>query len=291
MTTTAMQQNLKSLTLDETLEYLPPRARETHKGQLGHVLVIGGDYGMGGAVRLAGEAALRTGAGRVSIATRPEHAFAITGSCPELMCHGIQNSDSFDPIDLFTSLLARATVIVLGPGLGQSTWSQALFNQTLESNLPLVVDADALNRLASTSKKIKRDNWILTPHPGEAARLLNKTPDDIQNNRLNSIIEIQNQFGGVVILKGADTLVLGDSAKPDICHLGNPGMATAGMGDVLSGILGGLIAQGLSLEQAAQLGVCVHATAGDKVATYAGMRGMKASDLFSIIQICLNPIE
>lgn len=291
--------NLKSLSLEETLSYLPPRARDTHKGQLGHVLVIGGDYGMGGAVRLAGEAALRTGAGRVSIATRLEHSFSIMGACPELMCHGIQDAAELTP------LLQRATVIVLGPGLGQTAWSKSLFELVLESHLslplplPLVVDADALNILVD--KKLKRDHWILTPHPGEAARLLNKTPQDIQNNRIASIEDLQNRFGGVIILKGADSLVLGrsdigktdnvnsKSSKPEVCHLGNPGMATAGMGDVLSGILGALIAQGLSLEEAAKLGVCVHATAGDKIATYAGERGMKASDLFSMIHICLNP--
>jgi len=323
------QGNLKSLNLEETLSYLPVRARDTHKGQLGHVLVIGGDYGMGGAIRLAGEAALRTGAGRVSVATRLEHSFSMIGSCPELMCHGIQEAAELAP------LLQRATVIVLGPGLGQSAWGKGLFELVLESHLPLVIDADALNILAD--KKFKRDHWILTPHPGEAARLLNKTPQEIQHNRLASIQDIQNRFGGVIVLKGADSLVLGRRVlgsgsvtkaevkteagstearstetrsteagsevkatataavkakaeiKPEVCHLGNPGMATAGMGDVLSGILGALIAQGLSLEEAAKLGVCLHATAGDKVAMYAGERGMKASDLFSMIQICLNP--
>jgi hydroxyethylthiazole kinase-like uncharacterized protein yjeF len=200
-----------------------------------------------------------------------------------LMCHGIQEAAQLTP------LLQRATVIVLGPGLGQGAWGKALFDLILESNLPVVVDADALNILAD--KKYKREHWILTPHPGEAGRLLNKSAQDIQANRINSIQDIHNRFGGVVILKGADSLVLGKNSKPEVCHLGNPGMATAGMGDVLSGILGGLLAQGLSLEQAAKLGVCVHATAGDKVATYAGERGMKASDLFSIIQICLNPVE
>lgn len=277
-------EDLKTLCLEKALEQFPTRARDTHKGQLGHVLVIGGDYGMGGAARLAGEAALRTGAGRVSVATRPEHAFSIIGSCPELMCHGIQESAQLIP------LLERATVIVLGPGLGQTPWSKALFESALESHLPMVVDADALNLLAKI-KSTKRENWILTPHPGEAARLLNTTVDAIQTNRIKSIQEIQNRFGGVIVLKGANSLVLGERVNPDLCPLGNPGMATAGMGDVLSGILGALIAQGLSLETAAKLGVCVHATAGDKVATYAGERGMKASDLFSMIQICLNPIS
>jgi hydroxyethylthiazole kinase-like uncharacterized protein yjeF len=277
------QESLKALTLEETLKLLPNRAPDTHKGQLGHVLIIGGDYGMGGAVRLAGEAALRSGAGRVSVATRKEHAFSIIGACSELMCHGIEEATQLTP------LLERATVIVLGPGLGQTAWSESLFEHSLKSSLPMVVDADALNLLAK--KKMKRDNWILTPHPGEASRLLNNSVKDIQQDRVQSIQTLQKQFGGVIVLKGANSLVLGTQTKPEVCHLGNPGMATAGMGDVLSGILGALIGQGLSLEQAAKLGVCVHATAGDKVALYAGQRGMKASDLFSMIQICLNPID
>lgn len=263
--------------LSEELLSLPLRERTAHKAEFGHVLVVGGDYGMGGAVRLAGEAALRTGAGLVSLATRPEHAFAILGSCPELMCHGIQE------VQEVTRLFALASVIVAGPGLGRQSWGEVLFLQVFHSDLPLLVDGDALGHLAVS--KLKREDWILTPHPGEAARLLGTTVVDVQRDRKTAIQALQAQYGGVIVLKGAGSLVLGEELS--ICQAGNPGMATAGMGDVLSGVIAGLVAQGLSLEKAAKLGVCLHAEAGDQVAQQ-GQRGLKASDLFGPIRQCLN---
>lgn len=272
--------NIKTLSLSECLSYLPKRKRTAHKGDFGHVLVVGGDYGFGGAVRLAGEGALRSGAGLVSIATVPEHAYSITGSCPELMAHGIQT-----PSDL-TVLLERATVIVVGMGLGKSTWGKLLLNECLESNLPIVADADALNLLSEKNKT--RENWILTPHPGEAARLLHQTSHEVQQNRIQAIQSIQQQYGGVVVLKGAETLVIDEENQIWQSNAGNPGMATGGMGDVLSGIIGALVAQKLSLSQAAKLAVIVHATAGDKAARAGGERGIKASDLFNYIHELLN---
>jgi hydroxyethylthiazole kinase-like uncharacterized protein yjeF len=281
---------METLTLNSTLEYLPERPQNSHKGDFGHVLVVGGDYGMGGAVRLAGEAALRTGAGAVSIATRPEHAFSILGNCPELMCHGIQEAEKLNP------LLTKATVIVVGPGIGLEHWGSSLFKKVLETHLPLIIDAQALHLFAHYSSKrshlpSRHKRWILTPHPGEAAELLNITPQDIQKDRLNAVTEIQKRYGGIIVLKGAGTLISSSaSIAPNVCLEGNPGMATAGMGDVLSGIIAGLIAQGLSLEQAAKLGVCLHASAGDQSAAAAGERGMKASDLFPFLRNLLNPI-
>jgi len=268
----------KSLDLNTQLLALKPRLVDAHKGDFGHVLVIGGEYGMGGAVRLAGEAALRTGAGLVSIATRPEHAIAIMGNCPELMCHGIRTAKELNP------LLMRANVVVIGPGLGSQDWGEKLFKSALQSELPLVVDADALKHLASAD--IKRSNWILTPHPGEAALLLGQNVSDIQADRERAVTALREQYQGVIVLKGAGTLILGEKAYR--CYDGNPGMATAGMGDVLSGIIAGLIAQKLALEDAANLGVSVHAVAGD-TAALKGERGLKASDLFEPIHQCLNP--
>jgi hydroxyethylthiazole kinase-like uncharacterized protein yjeF len=273
-----MNASIKTLSLEEGLKSLPIRHKNAHKGDFGHVLIIGGDYGMGGAVRLAGEAALRAGAGTVSIATRPEHAFAIMGNCPELMCHGIEYARDLNP------LLKQATAVVLGPGLGQSDWGQALFKHTFFIEQPLIVDADGLNLLIPYT--LKRNNWILTPHPGEAARLLDKTVEDIQKDRVNAIYTLQNRYEGIVVLKGAGSLVLG-TGEARICLAGNPGMATAGMGDVLSGIIGAFVAEGLALEEAASLGVSVHAAAGDKLALN-GNRGIKASDLFETIRECLN---
>lgn len=253
---------------------LQPRRPSAHKGDFGHVLVIGGNCGMLGAARLAAEAALRTGAGLVSLATRPEHAVAIAAARPEIMCHGIEHIHELNP------LLQKATVVAIGPGLGQDAWAQALLSTVLESHLPLVVDADALNLLAL--EPAKRDNWILTPHPGEAARLLNKSGAEVQADRLLAAKELQEALGGVVVLKGAGSVVT-DGEEAGICIGGNPGMASGGMGDVLTGVIASLVAQGMDLLQAAQLGVCLHAEAADRAAEQ-GERGLIASDLFSVIR-------
>lgn len=275
------QSDFRTLSLETCLQSLPPRVRDAHKGDFGHVLIVGGDYGMGGACRLAGEAALRSGAGLVSIATRPEHAFMITGGCSELMCHGVQKPSDLEP------LLARASVVAVGSGLGQHPWGAALWAHILASDLPLVVDADALNLLAKNPTT--RENWILTPHPGEAARLLQTKPADIAIDRMNAIEALQKRFGGIIVLKGAGTLVMSAMNTPDLCEQGNPGMATAGMGDVLTGVIVALVAQGMSLLDAARLGVVAHATAGDEAVEWGGgERGIIASDLFEGIRTCLN---
>lgn len=259
---------------------LPKRKRTCHKGQCGHVLVIGGDHGMVGAVRLAGEAALRTGAGLVSIATRADHAAVIAAARPELMCHGIENHGDMEP------LLQRATVIAIGPGLGQSAWAHDVLEQSMDSGLPIVVDADALNFLAKDP--CKKDNWILTPHPGEAARLLNERVTDIQSNRFAAIEQLGNKLGGVCVLKGAGTLVRAEGGATYVCDIGNPGMATGGMGDVLTGVIAGLVAQKLPLEDAAQVGVYIHALAANR-AVAKGERGLIASDLMQNIRHLVNP--
>ncbi len=256
-----------------------PRKPSDDKRHFGHVLVVGGDSGMSGAVRLAGEAAARCGAGLLSVATRADHAAFISAAVPELMCHGVEDSQSLMP------LLRRASVVTIGPGLGQSLWAQSLFGVLLQSKLPLVVDADALNLLAI--EPMKKDNWILTPHPGEAARLLGKTVEDVQSSRTAAAIELQKKFGGVVVLKGAGTVVVNNKKVLGICDEGNPGMATGGMGDVLTGVIAGLLAQGVSLSQAARLGVCLHAKAGD-LAAEEGQRGLLASDLFPFLRRLLG---
>jgi hydroxyethylthiazole kinase-like uncharacterized protein yjeF len=249
------------------------------KGHFGHVLVVGGDLGMSGAARLAGEAAARTGAGLVSVATRTGHAAIISAAVPELMCHGVEDSQSLMP------LLYRASVVAIGPGLGQSEWAQSLFGVLLQSKLPMVVDADALNLLAI--EPMKKDNWILTPHPGEAARLLGQTVEKVQSDRIAAAIGLQKKFGGVVVLKGAGTVVVDSEEVVGICSEGNPGMATGGMGDVLTGVIAGLLAQGLPLNEAARMGVCLHARAGD-LAAEEGQRGLLASDLFPYLRQLLG---
>lgn len=264
------------LSLAELMHYLPPRAADAHKGDFGHVMVIGGDTGFGGAALMAAEAAARTGAGLVSIATRPEHIAAILARRPEIMACGVVSGQELEP------WLTRPTVLVVGPGLGRSPWSEQMLQQAVKSGLPLVLDADALNILAAgrvIPKGSKRENWLLTPHPGEAARLLGVNTADVQADRYAFAQTLQQRFGGAVILKGAGSLVLGKNRLPGVVTDGNPGMASGGMGDVLSGILGGLIAQGLDVNQAAQLGACVHAAAADLAADELGQRGMLATDL------------
>jgi NAD(P)H-hydrate epimerase len=260
---------------------LAPRDRSASKGRFGHVLVIGGDLGMAGAARLAGEAALRAGAGLVSVATRPGHAEALAAVRPELMAHGIDTAADLAP------LMERATVVAIGPGLGRGDWGRALWGAALGSGRPLVVDADALFRLAQAP--LRREDWVLTPHPGEAARLLQAEIAVIQADRLAAAAALQQRYGGIVVLKGAGTIVQGGGTRPPaVCSAGNPGMATGGTGDVLCGLVAALIAQGHAPEDAAELGVCLHAAAGDAAAR-AGERGLIASDLFPPLRGLLNP--
>jgi len=261
-------------------ESLPKRKKDSHKGDYGHVLVIGGDYGMGGAVRMAAEAAMRTGAGSVTVATRPEHLNVVSGARPEIMCYEVRSGEDLLP------LIEKSKVIVLGPGLGRSEWAKSLFDTVVQSDVPKIMDADALRMLSD--EQIKRDDWILTPHPGEAAELLKHSCPDIQDHRLQSVKEVQMLYGGVAILKGRGTLV-NDGSGIRLCHAGNPGMATAGMGDILSGVLGGLVAQGLSLPQSAGVGVLVHARSADMAAQENGERGLLATDLLPYLRVLVNP--
>lgn len=268
------------LDMKQFAEVLKPRKRDAHKGLYGHILVVGGEYGYSGAVRMAAEAALRVGAGLVSVATRPEHAFTLNIMRPEIMSHGVNNERALKP------LADKATVIIIGPGLGQSLWSKKLLQCVLKSKKPLIVDADALNLLAK--KPVKYGDWVLTPHPGEAARLLKISSEKVQSDRLSAVKKIQAKFGGVCVLKGHGSLIMGGDEAPSLCKAGNPGMATAGMGDILSGVIGGLAGQQLSLLIAAQLGVLIHATAGDLVAKQNGERGMIATDLLPFLHRLVN---
>lgn len=259
------------------LAVLGRRARDAHKGNHGHVLVVGGDHGMAGAVALAAEAALRSGAGKVTVATRSAHLMMLTARRPELMCHGVETAEDLAP------LLARASVVVLGPGLGQAEWGRMLYAALLKSPLPLVVDADGLNTLAQNP--VRRDNWILTPHPAEAARLLDTSTERVQQNRLVAVQELRQRYGGQAVLKGAGSLIA-DEDGCWLCPYGNPGMAVAGMGDVLSGVVAALWGQGV--KPAARLGVLAHARAGD-AAALQGERGMAASDLLPHLRRQVNP--
>lgn len=259
---------------------LPPRSRIAHKGECGHVLVVGGAPGMSGAVRLAGEAALRAGAGLVTIATHPRHADWLNLDRPELMVAGVERPDDLE------SLIERADVIAIGPGLGRTDWGRELWERVRTLPHPLVVDADALNLLAAAPGT--GPDWVLTPHPGEAARLLGITTAEIESDRLGSARRLQERFGGVVVLKGAGSIVHGPAPRvPAVCSDGNPGMATAGAGDVLTGVIAALRAQGLETDEAARAGVCLHAAAGDRAAR-AGERGLIATDIIAALRALAN---
>ncbi|MGM0412233.1 MAG: NAD(P)H-hydrate dehydratase, partial [Pseudomonadota bacterium] len=261
--------------------HLPRRPRTLHKGGAGHVLVIGGDTGMLGAVRLAGEAAARSGAGLVSLATRHTHAPLIAAACPFLMAHGVERGEDLAP------LAARADVIAVGPGLGQELWGRTLLEAALAAGRPLVVDADALNLLAEAPQT--RNDWVLTPHPGEAARLLGTETAAVQADRLAAAAEIQRRYKGVCILKGAGTVIRGEDEPPAIAVDGNPGMATGGMGDLLTGAIAALRGQGLAAEAAARAGVALHAAAGDAAAAEGGERGLTPTDLLPWLRRWANP--
>ncbi|MDM3871558.1 NAD(P)H-hydrate dehydratase [Porticoccus sp. W117] len=271
------------LEYDRLRQQFPPRRRDAHKGDFGHLMVIGGDSGMGGAVMLAAEAALRCGAGLVSVATRPEHVPALLARRPEVMALGVNSGQEL------VQHLAKPTVLVIGPGLGQSPWSQQLLQAALGCDLPMLLDADALNLLAQGPLSFSSHNndRVITPHPGEAARLLGVETAALQKDRFSAAQQLVNQTGAVTVLKGAGTLVC-DGENTTICTAGNPGMASGGMGDVLSGVIGALLAQGLAPMDAAQLSVYLHAAAADKVAEQQGELGMIASDLFQPLRDLFN---
>lgn len=268
------------LSQEEIRVALTPRARSSHKGDNGHVLVIGGERGMLGAARLAASGAARIGAGLVSVATRESHAGLVNLTQPELMSHGIEEPAALE------KLLEKVSVVAIGPGLGRSDWARSLLDCVLLSERRLVIDADALNLLAHRPHVNER--WILTPHPGEAARLLDCSIAEVQSDRFGSARRLQSRYGGVVVLKGAGSVIADAGEMPGLCTLGNPGMGSGGMGDVLTGVIAGLLAQGLSSVQAARVGVYLHAQAAD-VAARDGERGLLATDLLPHLRRLANP--
>jgi NAD(P)H-hydrate epimerase len=259
---------------------LPARAAGAHKGYYGHVLVIGGDHGYAGAARLAGEAALRGGSGLVSVATRPGHVGALVGARPELMAHGVDDASALQP------LLARASVLAIGPGLGRGDWARELLPAALDSAKPLVLDADALNLLAGEPRRL--DDAVLTPHPGEAARLLGTDTASVQRDRYAAALAIASRYGAVTVLKGAGTIVADAAGQVSVCPIANPGLASGGSGDVLCGVIAALRAQGLDARRAAEIGVFAHARAG-LIAARGGARGTLAGDVSAALRAVLNP--
>ncbi len=251
------------------------RACNSHKNQFGHILIIGGDRGMPGAVRLAAMAALRAGAGIVSVCVHPDNYSAIAAADPELMV-GVW--DDLEP------LLQRASVVVVGPGLGRSASAKKLLDQIADCNKPMVIDADALH--GDFLDRLQAQNMVITPHPGEASRLLNCSVVEIQQNRVQAIQDLIQHWSAACILKGSGSLVSQQGIMPlSLCHNGHSGMATAGSGDVLSGLVGAYLGQGLTALEAARCATYVHALAADNYAAEYHSDSLIASDLVQRIAI------
>ncbi|WP_460107857.1 NAD(P)H-hydrate dehydratase [Pseudomonas sp. S3_H04] len=261
------------------LPRLAARAPTSHKGRFGHVLLIGGDHGFGGAILLSTETALRSGAGMVSLATRPEHVPAALTRVPEAMALGTSSANQL------MSLLEKVSVLVVGPGLGQASWGRALLSAAANAALPQVWDADALNLLASGFVELPKD-CVITPHPGEAARLLGISTAEVQADRPAAVLALSKKYTAVVVLKGAGSLIAHPDGRLALCHQGHPAMATAGLGDVLAGLTGALLAQGMDGFDAACLAVWLHANAGLQQGKFG--RGLAASDLIPAIRQLLE---
>ena len=268
---------LPVLPTDDAERALPERQPSSHKRHFGHVLIVGGNRGMGGAVLLAGEACLRTGAGLVSVVTHPDHAGNLLSRRPELMVRG-SVSGEIDP-----SLIEQADVIAIGPGLGVDDWARQLLKHVCTSKKPLVVDADALNLHAMDSFELPPDS-VVTPHPGEAARLLDTSTTVIENDRIDAIKQLTSQLHVVGVLKGAGSLVANDGELYAICDIAEPALSTAGSGDVLTGIIAATHAQLGDPLRATAIGVYLHASAGQRARTRAEGRGVIAGDLVGALR-------
>jgi NAD(P)H-hydrate epimerase len=271
--------------------WLPPRACDAHKGDFGRVLCVGGDAGYGGAIALCAEAAHRTGAGLVSVATRAEHVPIVVARRPECMARAVERGEQLRP------LLENANVVAIGPGLGRGEWGVAMFDAVLSAAsaraLPMAIDADALNMLARFDPRPLGDA-VLTPHPGEAARLLGTTTEAIERDRLQSARRLAARYDCVVVLKGVGTVAMAPGEIPVIVDAGNPGMASGGMGDALTGAIAAMLAQFAGKNDGSPFAATVcatllHSCAADDAAREGGERGLLASDVFAHLRRLANP--
>ena len=274
---------------------LPEIRVDAHKNRFGHLLIIGGDLGMGGAAIMAAQSALRVGAGLVTLVTRPEHISAALSRCPEVMALGVDKG-----IDKLFRVLKqkRLDALVIGPGLGLSDWGKAMLREAGEFDLPMLADGDALTLLGTNSGKAQasrpRNLSIITPHPGEASSLLGCSLQTVNDDRFNAAFRLAEETGAVSLLKGAGSLIATPTASESdvsLCAQGNPGMATAGTGDVLAGMIGGLLVQGMTAEDATVCGACLHAAAGDRAVRDLGRRSLNASDLIDQVPELLRVLD
>ena len=278
------------INFEENLDKVVYREQDAHKGNFGHVLVVGGDRGLGGAGLMASKAAVYSGAGLTSLVTRPEHVNASLVSCPEVMVKGVNSGQDLE------EHLIKPTVIAIGPGLGQTAWSeqmiQRVFWEAEKRDVVVIMDADALNLLPKLklSSKLPR-RLVLTPHPGEAATLLNTNVETIESDRFAYAAKIQKKFNATVVLKGSGTVICykkNGIQQWGVCNAGNPGMASGGMGDVLTGIIAGMSAQGLTPKEACEVGVDLHAKAADQASFDLGEVGLTPSDVIEELRYLLK---
>jgi len=269
----------QAISVLNTPQARPPKPVSAHKGSFGTVVVLAGNRGMSGAARLAGEAALRTGAGKVIVATHPSHAASLNLTRPELMVYPV--ADSKDVL----RLLGHADALVVGPGLGRDRWTNDVWRSLRHFDGPVVVDADGLSRLGTRS--LQNNPAVITPHPGEAAGMLDCSIAEIEDNRLQSALELSARYFCTAVLKGAGSLIASDK-QLNICARGTPALATAGSGDVLSGVISALLAAGIEPHQAAVQGVVLHAVAGEICAQQQGEWGVLAADLFGPLGQLVN---
>lgn len=273
---------------------LPDRPAASHKGTYGHLLVVAGSRGMIGAAVLAARGALRAGAGLVTVATPASLQAQVAGALPEALTHGLPDSArgtlGVEAVDGVVELMAGRDVLAIGPGLGTSPETEAFLLELMAHpslrSRPWVLDADGLNlaarapeRLSDLGRVQASPVLVITPHPGEMARLLGCTTADIQADRPGRVREAAARFGAVAVLKGARSLVADPRGRWAINPTGNPGMATGGMGDVLTGAVGALLAQGLGPWEAARAAVYLHGLAGDLVAATHGPSGLLAGEV------------
>ena len=263
---------------------LPERSKDSHKGISGKLLIIGGGKGMGGAAILSSEAALMSGTGLVHLHTHHSNVEASLKRNPEIMALGIEDESSF-PKDI--------KVLLFGPGLENKNWSKEIFKKVIMDNSfeSVILDAGVLNFLNEISLENKNlfNNLILTPHPGEGAKLLDKTVEQIQNNRANSAIEISKKYNANVILKGYKTIVVSSDQKNIlVCSEGGPELATGGTGDVLAGLVSSFVAQGMKAFDSCLLATSVHARAGEVFKKNIGEKGLNASSLIPIVRELIN---
>ncbi|MCG9662647.1 NAD(P)H-hydrate dehydratase [Vibrio mediterranei] len=273
------------LTNNHWMSYLPQRAKDSHKGTHGKLLVVGANDGMSGAAYLASAACLRAGGGLCAVLTHEASVTPIRTLLPEAMIDACTTQS-------LTERVNWSSAIAIGVGLGRTAWSARVFDQTLKLamslDLPVVIDADGLywlNQIQSDTAVLK--NHIITPHPGEAAQLLNCRISDIEKDRFQAIRALQKTYGGVVVLKGAGTLIY-DGQSMVVCHAGNPGMSSGGMGDLLTGTILALLGQGKNNMQSATLGTLIHSLAADQESKEHGEVGMLASDLLPQIRLVRN---